>query len=108
MSPRPSGTAAAGEARPAELPLAGLTFVVTGTLPSMSREEAEAFIAEHGGKVTGSVSAKTNYLVVGDKPGANKYNKALQLGIPLLDEAKLIALARGEPVGSDAAGQGGA
>ncbi|MEN6479452.1 MAG: NAD-dependent DNA ligase LigA, partial [Anaerolineales bacterium] len=104
----PSGATAVGEARPAELPLAGLTFVVTGTLPSMSREEAEAFIAEHGGKVTGSVSAKTNYLVVGDKPGANKYNKALQLGIPLLDEAKLIALARGEPVGSDAAGQGGA
>lgn len=66
--------------------------MVTGTLPAMSREQAEAFIVAHGGKVTGSVSAKTNYLVVGDQPGASKFNKAQQLGIAMLDEAGLLAL----------------
>ncbi len=75
-----------------EAALEGLTFVVTGTLPAMSREQAEAFIVAHGGKVTGSVSAKTNYLVVGDQPGASKFNKAQQLGIAMLDEAGLLAL----------------
>jgi DNA ligase (NAD+) len=75
--------------------LDGLTFVVTGTLPGMSREQTEALIAAHGGKVTGSVSARTSYVVVGDKPGASKFNKAQQLGVPLLDEAGLLALAQG-------------
>jgi len=85
---------APSEAAPA--PLAGLTFVITGTLPSMSREVATEFITARGGRVTGSVSAKTDYLVVGDKPGANKYEAARKLGIPMLDEAGLIALAEGK------------
>jgi len=84
---------APSEAAPA--PLQGLTFVITGTLPSMSREEASRLIEEHGGKVTGSVSANTNYLLVGEKPGANKYNRAQQLGVPMIDEAGLRALLRG-------------
>lgn len=75
-------------------PLAGLTFVITGTLPSMSREAAAAWITGLGGRVTGSVSAKTDYLVAGDKPGASKYNQAIKLGVPILDEAGLLALAQ--------------
>lgn len=75
----------------AAAPLAGLTFVITGTLSGFSREEAKAFIEAHGGKVTDSVSRNTNYLVVGENPGS-KLQKALQLGIPLLDEAGLRRL----------------
>jgi len=79
--------------RPAEeLPLAGLTFVITGTLPSMSREAATALIQEHGGKVTGSVSAKTDYLLVGEAPGGTKYRKAQQLGVPMIDEEELMRM----------------
>jgi DNA ligase (NAD+) len=74
------------------LPLDGMTFVVTGTLPSMSREAATALITEQGGKATGSVSSKTTYLVVGDKPGAAKFKKAQALGVPTLDEAGLREL----------------
>jgi DNA ligase (NAD+) len=81
------------EAGPA--PLEGLTFVITGTLLSMSREDATRLIEEHGGKVTGSVSANTDYLLVGEKPGSSKYNKAQQLGVPMLDEARLRELVRG-------------
>jgi DNA ligase (NAD+) len=73
--------------------LAGMTFVVTGTLPTMSREEAAAFIKSHSGKVTDSVSKKTNYLVVGADPGGTKYNKAQELGIEMIDEASLRKLA---------------
>ena len=73
--------------------LAGKTFVVTGTLPTMSREEAAAFIKSHGGKVTDSVSKKTSYLVVGANPGGMKYNKAQELGIEMIDEAALRELA---------------
>jgi DNA ligase (NAD+) len=74
-----------------DLPLAGKTFVLTGTLPSLSRSEAKALIEQHGGKVTGSVSAKTSYLVVGAEAGT-KLAKAEQLGIPQLSEADLLAL----------------
>jgi len=73
-------------------PVAGMTFVITGTLPSMSREAAAALIQEHGGKVTGSVSKNTTYLLVGDNPGAAKYTKAQSLGVSLLDEAGLLRL----------------
>jgi DNA ligase (NAD+) len=73
--------------------LAGKTFVVTGTLPTMSREEAAAFIKSHGGKVTDSVSKKTSYLVVGTDPGGTKYNKAQELHVPMIDEAALRKLA---------------
>ncbi len=70
----------------------GQTFVITGTLPTMSREEASAFIQAHGGKVTGSVTKKTSYVVAGDSPGS-KLAKAQTLGLPVLDEAALRALA---------------
>ncbi len=69
-------------------PLAGLTFVITGTLPTMSREQATELIQAHGGKVTGSVSSKTNYLVVGENPGS-KLEKAQKLGVRVIDEATL-------------------
>jgi DNA ligase (NAD+) len=66
--------------------LAGRSVVVTGTLASYSREEAEAVIAARGGKSPGSVSAKTFALVVGDAPGASKLTKAESVGVPILDE----------------------
>ncbi len=74
---------------PAGGPLAGLTFVITGTLPTMSREEATRLIEQHGGKVTGSVSRRTDYLLVGESPAGVKYRKAQQLEVPLIDEARL-------------------
>ncbi len=71
--------------------LAGLTFVLTGTLPTMSRNEAKALIEQQGGKVTGSVSKRTNYVVAGEAAGS-KLTKAQSLGISILDEAGLVAL----------------
>ncbi len=71
--------------------LAGKTFVITGTLPVRSRSEAEAIIKRAGGKVTGSVSKSTNYLLVGAEPGS-KLEKAKTLGITILEEAELEAL----------------
>lgn len=71
--------------------LAGSTFVLTGTLPTLKRNEAKALIERHGGKVTGSVSRKTSYVVVGDEPGS-KLEKAQSLGVPLLDEQGLLDL----------------
>ncbi len=70
------------------LPLAGLTFVVTGALEGFSREGIEAYILENGGKVTSAVSAKTNYLVLGADPGS-KYQKALALKVPIISEFEL-------------------
>lgn len=72
--------------------LAGLTFVITGALPTWSRNEAKDFIQQYGGKVTGSVSKKTDYVVVGDKPGS-KLDQAQKLNIPILDESGLKNLA---------------
>ena len=63
-----------------------MTFVLTGSLERHTRDEAAAEIEARGGKVTGSVSKKTNYVVVGDSPGS-KFAKAEQLGVPILDEA---------------------
>ncbi len=71
----------------AELPLAGKTFVLTGTLPSMTREEAREKIEALGGHVTGSVSKKTDYVVAGREPGS-KFDKAKELGISILNEAE--------------------
>ena len=68
--------------------LEGLTFVITGTLPTMSREQAKALVQDHGGKVTGSVSGKTSYLLAGERAGS-KLAKAEKLGVPVLDEAAL-------------------
>ena len=68
--------------------LDGLTFVITGTLPTMSREEAKALIEANGGKVSGSVSKKTNYLLAGENAGS-KLTKAQELNITIIDEATL-------------------
>ncbi len=70
---------------------AGLTFVITGTLEGFTREEATAEIAARGGKVTGSVSKKTSYVLAGDSPGT-KLAKAEQLGVEIIDEAKFLEL----------------
>ena len=78
--------------------LTGRTFVVTGTLPEFSRSEAKAFIEAHGGKVTGSVSGNTDYLVLGENPGS-KYDQAQALGIPVIDEVGLRRLALGSSQG---------
>ncbi len=70
----------------------GLTFVITGTLPTMSRDDAKEFIESHGGKVTDSVSKKTSYLVLGEAPGS-KYEKAKSLGVKIIGEDELKNLA---------------
>ena len=73
--------------RAAELPLAGKTFVLTGTLPSMTREEATGKIEALGGHVTGSVSKKTDYVLAGAEPGS-KIDKAKEIGVKIIDEAE--------------------
>ncbi len=79
-------------AAPVEGPsLAGLTFVLTGTLPTMTREEAQAELEGRGGKVTSSVSKKTSYVVVGESPGT-KFAKAEQLGVTTIGEPELRQL----------------
>jgi len=77
-------------------PLAGMTVVVTGSLESYSRDEATEAIQTLGGKVTGSVSKKTSFVVAGDSPGS-KYDKALQVGVPILDDAGLAVLLSAGP-----------
>ena len=77
--------------RPPLQPLAGKTFVLTGTLPDLSRDQAKERIEAKGGKVSGSVSKKTDYVVAGSEPGS-KYDKALELGITVLDEQGLLEL----------------
>ncbi len=72
-------------------PLTGKTFVLTGTLPTLRREQAQAMIESAGGKVSGSVSKKTSYVVAGDEAGS-KLAKAAELGVPVIDEAALMKL----------------
>jgi DNA ligase (NAD+) len=79
---------------PGEGPLAGKTFVLTGTLPDLTREEATERIVAAGGKVTGSVSKKTDYVVAGDTPGS-KLAKAERLGVAVIDEPGLLGLLGG-------------
>jgi DNA ligase (NAD+) len=71
--------------------LAGLTLVLTGTLPNLSRDEAKAMIEAAGGKVSGSVSKKTSYVVAGEEAGS-KLDKARELNVQVLDEAGLREL----------------
>jgi len=77
-----------------DLTLDGLTFVITGTLPVFSRDEAKGFIKSYGGKVSDSISKKTNYLVLGENPGS-KLAKAQSLGVEILDEEGLRRLVVG-------------
>jgi len=76
---------------PLSVPLSGMTFVVTGTLPTLSREAAREFIESHGGKVTDSVSRNTSYLVLGEAPGS-KLQKAQALGVKVIGEEELRKL----------------
>ena len=86
-----------GPAAPvAPQPLSGKTFVITGTLPSLSRDEAKNLIEAAGGKVAGSVSKKTTFVVAGTEAGS-KLDKALTLGVPVLDEAGLKELLDDHP-----------
>ena len=68
---------------------AGMTFVLTGTLPTMKRDDAKALIESHGGKVSGSVSKKTSVVVAGEDAGS-KLTKAQELGVEIIDEAELL------------------
>lgn len=81
--------------RPKGGPLKGLTFVLTGTLPNLSRDDAKRLIETAGGKVAGSVSKKTNYVVAGEDPGS-KMAKAQELGIPVVNEDQLLDLIKVE------------
>ena len=71
--------------------LTGLTFVITGTLPTLGRKDAEALIEKNGGKCSGSVSKKTSYLVAGDAAGS-KLTKAQKLGVLVITEEELISM----------------
>jgi DNA ligase (NAD+) len=91
---RAAGVEMTAEKKQRSAQLAGLTFVLTGTLPTLTREEAKARIESAGGKTAGSVSKKTSYVVAGEEAGS-KLEKALELKIPVLDEAGLLALLAG-------------
>ena len=89
MRPRPA------EAAVREGALAGKTFVLTGTLPTLTRQQASELIERYGGRVSGSVSAKTDYLLAGDKPGS-KLDRARELDVPVVTEDELIGMTGGE------------
>jgi DNA ligase (NAD+) len=89
-----AGVEMAAEKRQRSAQLAGLTFVLTGTLPTLTRDEAKAKIEAAGGKTAGSVSKKTSYVVAGEEAGS-KLDKARELKVPVLDEAGLLALIEG-------------
>ncbi len=95
---RAAGVRLSEESAPEEVeeekPLEGLTFVITGTLPGISRQEAKELIQRYGGKVTDSVSRRTSYLVVGESPGS-KLDKARNLGVPTISFDDLQRMIRG-------------
>jgi DNA ligase (NAD+) len=85
-----------GEAAAPAGPLAGKTLVLTGTLPTLAREAASAMILAAGGKVSGSVSRKTDYVVAGTEAGS-KLEKAAALGVTVIDEQGLLQLLGNDP-----------
>ena len=89
--PASEGTGDGAAGSRATGPLAGKTLVLTGTLPTLTRQEAADLIVASGGRVTASVSAKTDYVVAGEDPGS-KLTKARELGVEVLDEAGLRSL----------------
>jgi DNA ligase (NAD+) len=80
-----------GPAPGTEGPLAGKTFVITGTLPTLSRDDAKDKLEAAGAKVAGSVSKKTDYVVAGEEAGS-KLEKAQTLGVPVIDEARMLEI----------------
>ncbi len=92
---REAGLTFTAEKRTTTTTLEGLTFVLTGTLPNLTRDAAKAMIESAGGRVSGSVSKKTSYLVAGEEAGS-KLDKATSLGVAVLDEAALEALVKGD------------
>ncbi|MEI3057984.1 MAG: NAD-dependent DNA ligase LigA [Eubacteriales bacterium] len=86
-----AGLVTVAVAKKADDTLGGKTFVLTGTLPTMTRDEASALIKEHGGKVSGSVSKKTSYVVAGEDAGS-KLQKARDLGVTVIDETALLKM----------------
>jgi DNA ligase (NAD+) len=91
-----AGVVIMAERRQRSAQLAGMTFVLTGTLPTLTRDEAKAKIEAAGGKTAGSVSKKTSYVVAGEEAGS-KLDKARELKVPVLDEAGLLALLEAAP-----------
>ena len=72
--------------------LGGKTFVVSGVFSRFSRDEIKAHIQQHGGKVAGSISGKTDYLLAGDKMGPEKFKKAEKLGVPIIGEEDYLGM----------------
>jgi len=101
ISPRGS----AKDATAAGHPLAGKTFVLTGTLPSLSRDEASALIREAGGNVSGSVSRNTDYVLAGENAGS-KLDKARELGVRVISEPEFMQMLGARPKPKPPAGQG--
>jgi DNA ligase (NAD+) len=95
---RAAGLTFTAEKRVTTSTLEGLTFVLTGTLPNLTRESAKEKIESAGGRVSGSVSKKTSYLVAGEEAGS-KLDKATSLGVPILDEQALLQLLEDGPAG---------
>jgi DNA ligase (NAD+) len=93
---RKAGVDMTAEKKQRTAQLAGLTFVLTGTLPTLTRDEAKKRIEDAGGKTAGSVSKKTSYVVAGEEAGS-KLDKAIELKVPVLDEAGLLALLEAGP-----------
>ncbi len=102
---RAAGVRLAEEGSAGPRPLAGVTVVITGSLEGFSRDSATEAVQELGGKVTGSVSKKTDFVIAGENPGS-KYEKALALGVPVLDEAGLRVLLEQGPDAARAASAG--